>query len=68
MNQIRHALPAIGSTWLSTKGKVYTVLMISNVRATRSDFPVTVVYQDTDGEIWSRPFGEWYERMTEITE
>lgn len=55
------------STWKHKHtGNKYTVITVSNESATREDYPVTVVYQGEDGEIWSRPITRWYESMSEI--
>lgn len=45
-------------------GKVYEIICISNTKSTRTDFPVTVVYVGVgDGDVWSRPLGEFLNRV-----
>lgn len=61
-----YAIPEVGSKWLSTRGVTYTVIAVANQKATRDGWVITVVYQDDTGEIWARPFSEWFEHMTEI--
>lgn len=57
--------PAVGSAWLHKSGNFYTVVMIANGASERSDeYPVTVVYRDYQGRIWSRPLSRWHESMT----
>jgi hypothetical protein len=48
--------------WLHEKsGHLYKILMLTNEHATKSDYPVQVVYQDIENNhIWSRPLTEWH--------
>lgn len=59
-------LPIKKSKWRHHSGKIYEVLVISNVSAKKADYPVTVVYQDEAGEVWSRPLALWHDSMKEI--
>jgi hypothetical protein len=47
---------------------LYKVLLLTNEAATKDTFPVTVVYVDYDGKIWSRPLSEWLESMELVVE
>lgn len=59
--------PAIGSEWKHTHGNYYRVLLIANEDMVRPIYyPVTVVYEGTNGKIWSRPLSEWYRSMTPV--
>lgn len=59
-------LPTKQSKWCHHSGAIYQVLLITNLKATKPDYPVTIVYQDQSGEIWSRPLSSWYESMREV--
>jgi hypothetical protein len=61
------SLPEVNSRWQHHSGMVYQVLCISNLKATKPDYPVTVVYVDTDGDIWSHPLEFWHNRMSLIS-
>lgn len=61
---IPEEVPAIDSCWLHNSGNIYCVRNISNSLSTSSRYPQTVVYEDTDGGIWSRPLTEWHKSMT----
>lgn len=62
--------PEIGSKWQHYNGNVYTVLLIANSEgddpARREKYPVTVVYQGTNGKVWSRAFDRWHASMTPL--
>lgn len=58
-------VPEINSVWIHTSGtEPYIVLLITNLDATKDDYPVTVVYQGTDGKVWSRKLSDWHRSMT----
>ena len=60
-------LPKVFSVWLHKNGGRYIVLCITNTCANRPDeYPVTVVYQDQNGKVWSRPLDRWYASFTEV--
>jgi hypothetical protein len=42
-------------------GKVYRIVMLTNMQSTRADFPKTVVYTD-DTSTWSRPLEDFLKR------
>lgn len=54
--------PEIGSYWRHHRnGNVYKVLMIANTASTRlEEYPVMVVYQGSNGNIWSRKLTDWF--------
>lgn len=58
--------PANNSKWKHTSGKIYRVLMLTNLSATKEDYPITVVYEDSKGDIWSRPLSKWHDSMHEV--
>jgi hypothetical protein len=61
--------PELWSRWIHTSGNVYRVTTIANAHSTdQQRYPVTVVYEDAKGNIWSRPFSDWHRSMTEIKE
>lgn len=51
--------PSVGSRWTHENEHLYTVLAVANLDSDRPSFPVTVVYQDEDGRVWSRPLSRW---------
>lgn len=60
-------IPKVLSEWLHKNGKRYAVLCIANVHSDRPDeYPVTVVYQDQDEKIWTRPLTRWYASFEEV--
>lgn len=53
-------LPEAQSQWRHRRtGRLYRVLCVANAAATKSGWPVTVVYDDQDGHIWAKPVGEF---------
>jgi hypothetical protein len=58
-NMSKLTWPAIGSLWKHTNGHVYTVLLHANVDSTKAKFIPTVVYQNDEGTIYSRPLELW---------
>jgi len=54
-------IPKIGSRWKHKSGKIHEVVVVSNLKATKSDYPITVVYKDDDGDVWSRTLEKWQE-------
>lgn len=60
--------PMVGSQWVHHENqRIYTVLAITNEGSDRPTFPVTVVYQDSDSKVWSRPLARWGS-MSPVTE
>ncbi len=59
-------LPA-GSRWEHTNGNVYRVIMVTNRYSTDYHrYPPMVVYQGSNGHIWSRQAADWDRSMTKI--
>jgi NTP pyrophosphatase (non-canonical NTP hydrolase) len=58
-------VPAIGvgAKWRHTSGRIYTVLMLTNL-PDEERYPLTVVYQGENGKMWSRRADDWYRSMT----
>lgn len=49
-------LPSANEKWFHHSGKPYIIVVVTNKAALDPEkFPLTVVYQDTDGNVWSRP-------------
>ena len=68
-HHMSHTIPRKWSKWLhEKKNKTYTVIAISNRTATDPRYPITIVYKDSNGEVWSRPFTEWYGSMVLVSE
>lgn len=58
------ALPEIGSFWQHVGSEeVYCVELVTNVHATKPEWPVTIVYQDAEMRVWSRPAEEWHAKF-----
>ncbi len=48
------------SLWQHTNGHMYVVLHITNTAHRHPNYPITVVYQNTDNTtVWSRPLADW---------
>ena len=47
-------------------GRVYNLLYISNTNAIKPEWIETAVYQDSSGNVWSRPLCEFAKRMTMV--
>lgn len=45
-------------------GRVYSVLALANTAHPSEKFPVAVVYQGANGEVWSRPLSEFDGKFT----
>ena len=47
--------PIVGSRWRHHSGRIYVILMITNIGSKDPQkFPVTAVYQGDNGNRWSR--------------
>ena len=58
-------IPDPGSVWVHKNGNEYTVLMLTNQCSERQEeYPTTVVYQGSNGRVWSRPLVDWFRSMT----
>jgi hypothetical protein len=56
------------STWIhEKKGNLYTVIVISNLIATKESWVATVVYEDVNGDVWSRPLSEWLDKYNQVS-
>lgn len=64
----RGELPPVGSKWKHHNGNVYTVKGYANEKTTSDKYPVTVIYQGENGNIWCRPLSDWHRSMTDCTE
>lgn len=53
------------SRWVHTSGKEYTVLHIANTMATKEGYPSMVVYEDDDGNVWTRVVSDWHRSFSE---
>lgn len=52
------------SVWRHYNNNYYRVLMMSNIESrNQSQYPTSVVYQGQNGNIWSRPLGDWHRSM-----
>ena len=57
-------IPTTSSGWRHREsGALYRVIAVANENADRDGWPVTVVYEDKNLYIWSRPLTEWHEKM-----
>lgn len=54
-------IPQIGTKWQHKSGTIYEVVIIANEKATKVEYPITVVYKDEKGNIWSRTLDKWQE-------
>lgn len=60
-------VPGLGTRWVHTNGNVYTVFLITNLKSDRPEkFPVTVVYEGQNGNVWSRPLSQWHRSFTQV--
>lgn len=57
-----------GTKWRHRNGIVYEVLLVANLASTRPEYPVTVVYQGQNGNIWSRPLSDWHRSFVLVEE
>jgi hypothetical protein len=61
----RGGAPVPGSVWKHTSGRAYTVLHVANCNADAGlRYPLTIVYRDADGDVWTRPADDWHRSMT----
>ena len=62
-------IPVNGQIWRHTGGKLYEVLLLSNMESQTEGFRPTVVYQEVDGgRVWSRPLLEWHPNFTQVVD
>ncbi len=62
---------SLDGLWAHTKSSnTYRVLAVSNTKASPDrvdEHPVTVFYQDIDGDIWSKPFEKFIAKFSRQT-
>ena len=59
--------PQVGSIWKHTNGNIYTVTGITNLYSEDMEkYPVTVIYQGANGNLWSRTADNWHTSMSFI--
>lgn len=56
--------PEVDTCWHHTNGNIYCVRSITNQGSTSTRYPETVVYEGTNGKLWSRPVSEWHRSLT----
>lgn len=72
VNERRFLVPSIGSIWRHKSGNEYRVLMVTNLYATKKEYPPTVVYEsvnfdvDFEDKYWSRPLSTWRDSMAQM--
>ena len=64
INGVNVMIPKINTIWKHIdSGRLYSILTVSNITATKDDDPITVVYVDSVGVSYSHPLHFWYGRM-----
>ena len=56
----------IGSVWKHNNGNIYKVLLLANTESNRDEYPITVVYQGANGNIWAKTLADFVAKMLEI--
>lgn len=59
--------PGLYTVWDHKSGRQYMVLGFASEESTDDRYPVTVIYADRDGKVWSRPLARWDESMKPAT-
>lgn len=59
--------PREGDTYRHDSGRIYTVITVANLDATRVGWKPQVVYRDEDGRVWARPISDFNQRNTKVT-
>lgn len=54
-------IPKVGTFWRHKSGTVYEVMIVANQKASKSDYPVIVIYKDKEQNIWARNLEKWQE-------
>lgn len=60
-------LPEVNSVWEHHSGRRYKVLHIAN-EPNDTRYPLSIVYQGTNGKIWVRVASDWHRSMTKVEE
>ena len=59
-------IPKEGEVYQHINGNIYTVLHIANKHSTREDYPVSVVYQGPNNNVWVKPMTNFMRKMSRI--
>jgi len=51
--------------WKHHNGNIYTICFFTNL-PDDVHYPLTVIYQGENGNMWSRPWNDWHRSMTKI--
>lgn len=54
-------IPEKETQWKHKSGTIYEVVIVANEKATKADYPITVVYKDSEGNVWARTLEKWQE-------
>lgn len=62
---MRKLLPKLipGTWWKHRNGNMYEILMITNRHHNNYKYPITVVSQGENGELWSRRADDWHRSL-----
>ena len=55
----------IGSVWKHNNGNIYKVLLLANTESNRDEYPITVVYQGANRNIWDKTLAVFVAKMLE---
>jgi hypothetical protein len=58
--------PRPGSKWQHYNGQQYTVLFLTNLDSQYERHPPYVIYQGTNGKLWTRLLSDWHRSFTPI--
>ena len=59
-------IPTPGSLWEHYNGNKYKVILLTNKKSTSNKYVPQVVYENMDGDIWSRPVHDWHRSFMNI--
>lgn len=69
--KVEYDVPEVLSMWNHTNGSQYRVINITNLKASAENalkYPPTVVYENSNGDLWSRNLDDWHRSFTEAKE
>ena len=59
-------IPKTGSKWRHHTGIEYKVLMVANKANPNGNYPITVIYKGSNGNIWGKSLYNFLRKMKEI--
>lgn len=63
---MKKSIPKLQERYRHLNGNEYTVIMLANLDSARPEYPITIVYQGSDGRVWAKDLNNFYKKMSRV--